>query len=76
METDFQEKYDSVMKDKLQELRDQFEEEAENIRQDVENSYKLKVINRPIYLNALASCILFKNRFTHKSINQALLQAK
>ena len=43
METDFKEKYDSVLRDKLQELRDEFEEEAENIKLDVENSYKQKV---------------------------------
>ena len=43
METDYKQKYDSFMKDKLQELRDEFEEEADNIKHDVENSYKQKV---------------------------------
>ena len=43
VETDFKEKYDSVLRDKLQELRDEFEEEASNIRLEVENSYKSKV---------------------------------
>ena len=43
IETDIKEKYDSVLRDKLQELRDEFEDEAENIKLDVENSYKLKV---------------------------------
>ena len=35
--------YDSVLRNKLQELRDEFEVEAENIKLDVENTYKLKV---------------------------------
>ena len=44
METDYKQKYDTIMKDKLQELRDEFEEEAENVKKDVENTYKLKVL--------------------------------
>ncbi len=44
METDFIQKYDNVMKDKLQGLRDEFEEEAENIKNDIENNYRQKVI--------------------------------
>ena len=43
METDYKQKYDTIMKDKLQELRDEFEEEAENVKKDVENTYKQKV---------------------------------
>lgn len=44
METDFKQKYDSLMKDKLQELREEFEDEADNIKQDVESSYVHKVV--------------------------------
>ena len=42
-ETDFKKKYDTIMRDKLQELRDEFEEEADNIKNDVDNTYKQKV---------------------------------
>ena len=43
METDFKQKYDTIMSDKLHELRDEFEEEADNIRNEVESNHKEKV---------------------------------
>jgi len=35
-------KYDGVLRDKLQELREEFEEEAENAKQELEEAYKMK----------------------------------
>lgn len=43
METDFKQKYDTIMSDKLHELRDEFEEEADNIRNEVESNHKEKL---------------------------------
>jgi len=34
--------YDGILRDKLQDLREEFEEEAENARQELEDAYKLK----------------------------------
>lgn len=34
--------YDNLLRDKLQELREEFEEEAENAKQELEDAYKLK----------------------------------
>lgn len=42
METDGASDYDTLLRDKLQELRDEFEEEAENARQELEEAYKQK----------------------------------
>ena len=59
METDFKEKYDSALRDKLQELRDEFEEEASNIRLEVENSYKLKVLLRSTFRSIFSIFVKF-----------------
>lgn len=34
--------YDGILRDKLQDLREEFEEEAENARQELEDAYKIK----------------------------------
>jgi len=34
--------YDGILRDKLQDLREEFEEEAENARQELEDAYKVK----------------------------------
>ena len=36
--------YDSLLRDKLQELRDEFEDEAENAKEELESAYRSKVI--------------------------------
>ena len=40
--TDGGAEYKAVLKDKLQELREEFEEEAENAKQELEDAYQLK----------------------------------
>ena len=35
--------YDSLLRDKLQELRDEFEDEAENAKEELESAYRSKV---------------------------------
>eukprot|EP00794_Sanderia_malayensis_P010164 gene10164-11204_t len=39
IEIDIRKKYDSVLKDKLQELREEFGDEADNIRNEIEKNY-------------------------------------
>ena len=34
--------YDGILRDKLQDLREEFEEEAENARQELKDAYKIK----------------------------------
>ena len=46
METDYQKKYDNLLRDQLQELRDEFEEEGEKAKKDLEDNYKNKVGNK------------------------------
>ena len=36
--------YDNILREKLQELREEFEEEAELARQELEDAYKAKVV--------------------------------
>ena len=35
--------YDNILRDKLQELREEFEEEAENAKRELEDAYQNKV---------------------------------
>ena len=35
--------YDNILRDKLQELRDEFEEESDNAKNELEEAYKFKV---------------------------------
>ena len=51
--------FDTLLRDKLQELRDEFEDEAENAKEELEAAYKTKVKLLKITICAIFFSVCF-----------------
>ena len=53
--------YDSLLRDKLQELRDEFEDEAENAKEELESAYRSKVYKYLLFCTHFYFHMTFQN---------------